>query len=326
MPNVTVFAMDNILATGVTGPIEVLNIANIQADIAGIPADQRFSWQIISVDGKPVRSSAGFLIPVDGDVKRARESDIIIIPGFNHTSAREVTNFVANMPDGYISWLKARHHEGKVMCGICSGTFVLAEAGLLDGKTSTTSWWLTKAFRRRYPAVLLHPKEIVTEDGNILSGAGASSWMQLSLALVERFLPPQVATACARIMLLDRGASQAPYLKAEHLTSGRDASIERVIEHMHDHLKHEMTLAHLAQMAAMSERTFVRRFRSFAGMPPGQYLQKMRLDIAKRLLEETDLSLENIIAEVGYTDISSFRRLFKKEVEVSPKVFRDRFR
>ena len=127
-------------------------------------------------------------------------------------------------------------------------------------------------------------------------------------------------------MLLDRGATQAPYLKAEHLTSGRDANIERVIEHMRDHLKHEMPLANLAQMAAMSERTFVRRFRSFAGMPPGQYLQKMRLDIAKRLLEETDQSLEKIIAEVGYTDISSFRRLFKKEVDVSPKVFRDRFR
>lgn len=326
MPNVTVFAMDNILATGVTGPIEVLNIANIQADIAAVDKDQRFQWQVISVDGKPVRSSAGFMIPVDGDVKRAKDSDIIIIPGFNHTNAREVTNFVANMPDGYISWLKARQHEGKVLCGVCSGTFVLAEAGLLDGKISTTSWWLTKAFRRRYPAVHLHPKDVVTEDGNVLCGAGASSWMHLSLRLVERYMPSQIANACARIMLLDRGATQAPYLKAEHLTSGRDAAIERVIEHMRANVKSDLPLSQLADMAAMSERTFVRRFRSVAGMPPGQYLQKMRLDIAKHLLEETDQPLDWIVLEVGYCDVSSFRRLFKKEVSVSPGVFRQRFR
>jgi transcriptional regulator GlxA family with amidase domain len=326
MPNVTVFAMDNILATGITGPIEILNIANIQADIAGTPVNQRFHWQVISVDGKPVRSSAGFMIPVDGDIKRARESDIIIIPGFNHTRAREVTDFVANMPDGYLSWLKARQHEGKVLCGVCSGTFVLAEAGLLDGKTSTTSWWLTKAFRRRYPAVHLQPKDVVTEDGNMISGAGASSWMQVTLVLVERYMPAHIANACARILLLDRGTSQAPYLKAEHLTTGKDATIERVIEHMRAHIGKELQLAKLADMAAMSERTFVRRFRGVAGMPPGQYLQKMRLDTAKHLLEETDHPLERIIAEVGYTDVSSFRRLFKKEVSVSPGAFRERFR
>ena len=326
MPNVTVFAMDNILATGVTGPIEVLNIANIQADIAGLPKTDRFSWQVISVDGKPVRSSAGFMIPVDGDAKRARESEIIIIPGFNHTSARDVTDFVSNMPDGYISWLKARQHEGKVLCGICSGTFVLAEAGLLDGRKSTTSWWLTKAFRRRYPAVDLHPKDVVVEDGNLISGASANAWSHVALKLIQRYMAPEVATSCARIMLLDRGASQAPYLKAEHLTAGRDAAIEQVIDYMRAHVSEELPMSQLADLAAMSERTFVRRFRSVAGMPPGQYLQKMRLDIAKHLLEDTDQPLEKIVSEIGYSDVSSFRRLFKKEVSVSPGAFRERFR
>lgn len=326
MPNVTVFAMDDILATGVTGPIEVLNIANIQADIAGMPAEQRFTWQVISVDGKPVRSSAGFMIPVDGNAKQANHSDIIIIPGFNHTSAREVTDFVSKMPDGYISWLKARQHEGKILCGICSGTFVLAEAGLLDGRKSTTSWWLTKAFRRRYPAVDLQPKDVLVDDGNLISGAGASSWMHVALRLIQRYMDPQVANACARIMLLDRCASQAPYLNAEHLTAGRDAAIERTIEYMREHIAEELPMPQLADLAAMSERTFVRRFRTVAGMPPGQYLQKMRLDIAKHLLEDTDQPLERIVSEIGYSDVSSFRRLFKKEVSVSPGVFRERFR
>ena len=326
MPNVTVFAMDDILATGVTGPIEVLNIANIQADLAGAPPEQRFTWQVISVDGKPIRSSAGFLIPVDGDAKQARQSDIILIPGFNHTSAREVTNCVADMPDGYMSWLKARFNEGKVLGAICSGTFVLGEAGLLDGRKATTSWWLTKAFRRRFPAVDLHPKDVVVEDGNIITGAGASSWMHVALKLIQRYMDPQIAAACARIMVLDRGATQAPYLKAEHLTASRDAAIERAIDYMREHVSKEIALPQLAQMAAMSERTFVRRFRDVAGMPPGQYLQKMRLDIAKHLLEETDQPLERIVSEIGYSDVSSFRRLFKKEVSVSPGVFRDKFK
>lgn len=304
-----------------------MNIANIQAEMAGLPAERRFSWKVVSLDGKPVRSSAGFMIPVDGDDSLARDADVIIIPGFNHRTGREVSNFVAGMPDGYLDWLKTRHAEGKVMCGICSGTFVLAEAGLLDGRVATTSWWLTKPFRRRYPAVDLHPREVVTEDGNIICGGSASSWMHVSLRLIHRYMGAAVANACGRIMLVDeQTASQAPYLSAAHLTAGRDEAIERAIDYMREHLGGELPVPELAERAAMSERTFIRRFREVAGMTPGHYLQKMRVDTAKRLLEDTDLPLERIIEQVGYRDVSSFRRLFKKEVAVSPKVFRERFR
>lgn len=327
MTKVTVFAVDDILATGVTGPLEALNIANIQADMAGLPPERRFNWKVVSLDGKPVRSSAGFMIPVDGSDTLARDADVIIIPGFNHRSGREVSDFVSGMPDGYLSWLKTRHAEGKVMCGICSGTFVLAEAGLLDGGVATTSWWLARTFRRRYPAVDLHPREVVTEDNNLICGGSASSWMHVCLRLIHRFMDARVADACARILLVDpAGASQAPYLNVEHLTAGRDDAIERAIDYMRDHLREELPVADLADLASMSERTFIRRFREVAGMTPGHYLQKMRVDMAKRMLEETDLPLERIVENVGYRDVSSFRRLFKKEVAVSPKVFRDRFR
>lgn len=325
MTKVAVFAVDDILATGVTGPLEAFNIANIQAEIAGVP--ERFDWVVVSVDGKPVRSSAGFMLPVDGSYALAKDADIIIIPGFNHRSGREVSNFVANMPDGYLGWLKARHEEGAVLCGICSGTFVLAETGLLDGRVATTSWWLTKPFRRRYPAVTLQPRHVVTEDGNLVCGGSASSWMHVCLHLVHRYMNGAVADACGRIMLVEtRSASQAPYLNAAHLTATRDDAIERVIDYMREHLEQDLSIAALADMVAMSERTFVRRFREVAGMPPGHYLQKMRVDTAKRLLEQTDLPLEQIVSRVGYSDISSFRRLFRKEVAVSPRQFRERFR
>lgn len=327
MPNVTVFAVDDILATGVTGPLEVLNIANIQADMAALPPHQRFSWTVVSVDGKPVRSSAGFMLPVEGNYMRAREADIIIIPGFNHRTGREVSHYVSAMPEGYLSWLKAQHHAGKVLCGICSGTFVLAEAGLLDGRRATTSWWLTKAFRRRYPAVDLHPRDVVTEDGNVLCGGSAASWMHVCLRLIARYMNAQVASACARIMLVDPGsASQAPYLSAEHLTASRDSALEQVIDRMREQLDTPLSVSDMAAWANMSERSFIRRFREMAGMPPGHYLQKMRIDTAKRLLEQTDLPLEHIITQVGYTDVSSFRRLFRKEVAVSPGEYRQRFR
>ncbi len=326
MPNVTVFAVDDILATGVTGPLEAFNIANIQADILGLPPQQRFSWTVVSVDGKPVRSSAGFMLPVEGDYHLAKEAEIIIIPGFNHRNGRDVSNFVSNMPDGYLGWLKARYADGKVLCGICSGTFVLAEAGLLDGHVATTSWWLTKTFRRRYPAVDLHPREVVTEDANLICGGSASSWMHVCLALIRRYISHEVANACAAIMLVDpQQASQAPYLRAEHLTSGRDDAIERAIHFMREQVSHDISVADLANLAAMSERTFVRRFRDVTGMPPGHYLQKMRIDLAKQQLAQTDLALEKIMINVGYNDVSSFRRLFKKEVDASPKQYRERF-
>ena len=326
MPDVAVFAIDDILATGVTGPLEAFNIANVQADVLGLPEHQRFTWRVVSVDGKPVRSSAGFMLPVAGNYSLANDADIIIIPGFNHRSGREVSDFVANVPDGYLDWLRAQARRDKVLCGICSGSFVLAEAGLLDGYRATTSWWLTKAFRRRYPAVDLHPRDVATEDGNRYSGGSASSWMHVCLRLIKRYMSDEVAQACSRILLVDPDASQAPLLDARHLTVNRDDALEHVIEHMRNHLGDTLSVPELAAMAAMSERNFVRRFRDTTGMPPGHYLQRMRLDTAKRLLAETGEPLEDIIHQVGYRDISSFRRLFKKEVAVSPAQYRRRFR
>lgn len=327
MPKVAVFAIDDILATGVTGPIEALNIANVQADVAGLDAGQRFSWQVISVDGKPVRSSAGFMLPVAGNYALANDADIIIIPGFNHRNGRDVANFVANLPDGYLDWLKARAAAGKVLCGICSGTFVLAEAELLDGRRATTSWWLTRAFRRRYPLVDLHPREVATADGNILCGGSASSWMHVCLQLIRRYMSEEVAQACAGIMLVDAAAaSQAPFLNAAHLTASRDDAIDEAIHFMRDHLASDLSVGDLADRAAMSERTFIRRFSAVTGMPPGHYLQRLRVDQAKRLLEQTDEPLERIMEQVGYRDISSFRRLFKKAVSVAPQQYRRRFR
>lgn len=326
MPNVTIFAFDDVMATGVTGPIEMLNIANIQADIAGLPAERRFSWTVVSLDGKPVRSSAGFMLPVDAGYGPACDADIIMLPGFNHRTGRDVVSHVAAIPDEHIQWLRQRHAEGKRLCGICSGTFILAEAELLDGRRATTSWWLTKAFRRRYPMVDLQPREVVTDDDGVLCGASAASWSHVCLQLIRGEMGDRVANACAGIMLVDPGAAtQAMHLSAEHLTAKRDEAIERAIGYMREHLERDLPVTELAARAAMSERTFLRRFREVAGMPPGHYLQRMRIDRAKQMLEHTDAPLERIVEAVGYRDVSSFRRLFTKEVGVPPRRYRERY-
>lgn len=326
MPEVAIFAFDDVMVTGVAGPIEMLNIANIQAELAGLPPETRFQWQVVSVDGKPVRSSAGFMLPVDASAALGTTADIIIIPGVNHRTGRDVVNHVANLPDVYLDWLKARYAEGRTLCGVCSGTFVLAEAHLLDGRRATTSWWLTKSFRRRYPMVDLHPRDVVTEDARVICGGSAASWNHVSLQLIRNAMGSQVAMACARIMLVEPNpASQAMHLAAEHLTSRRDDVIERVIAFMREQLKNDLPIADLAARAAMSERTFVRRFREIAGMPPGHYLQRMRVDRAKQLLEQGDLSLERIVEQIGYSDVSSFRRLFRHETGLTPRQYRERF-
>ena len=326
MTSVAIFAFDDVMATGVTGPLEMFNIANVQAELAGLPPEQRFSWCVVSVDGKPVRSSAGFMLPVNANASCASAAEVILIPGVNHRSGRDVVDHVANLPDAYLGWLKARHAEGRILRGVCSGTFVLAEAHLLDGRRATTSWWLTKAFRRRYPMVDLHPREVLTEDGPMVCGGSAGSWSHVSLRIIRKFMGAQVANACARIMLIDPNpASQAMHLAAEHLSSGRDETIDRVIAYMREHLDRELPVSELAALALMSERTFLRRFREIAGMPPGHYLQRMRVDRAKQLFEQGTDSLETIVEQVGYQDLSSFRRLFRKETGLSPRAYRERF-
>ena len=324
---VALIAYDGGLGSGVTGPADVFNIANTHRCLAnGEDEDPLFTWNILSVDGRPVRTSTGIVINVNGDFSDTQQADIVMIPGVDHARGHQVLEYVEGFAPIISRLLIDLHDKGVILASSCSGAFFLAESGLLDGRKATTSWWLTPLFMRRYPDVQLLSNELVTEDGDIYCSGAVTSYLHLCIKLIERFAGKEIAMRCAKTTLIHaNGNSQAPFVPINNKPNNKDELIQRAIDWMKENFGEDFSLDTMTEQLAVSKRTFIRRFNLATGKPPNRFLQQIRIDAAKRLLETSNLSVDQITERVGYNDTSSFRRLFKREVEISPSEYRTRF-
>ena len=215
--------------------------------------------------------------------------------------------------------------EDTLVSASCYGTFVLAESGLLDGTEATTTWWLEADFRQHYPKVRLDANSALVDGGRCITAGAMTAHADLSLHVVRRLLGAAVARQVGGIMLVDGArSSQRPFMTLP--TKFDDELVQRGVDWLADHCSEELSTEDLAGAMHVSYRTLHRRFRSSAGMAPLAYLQTLRVEKAKELLESTDLSVERIVGEVGYQDVSAFRRLFARIVGLSPAQYRRRFR
>lgn len=322
-----ILAFDGCFATSITGPVDIFNIANTHQRVG---RDDRpyplFSWKIYSRDGKPVRTSTGVSVAVDGDYGQVSHPAICFVPGIDHAYGNEVISKVEELRDSVGTLIRQQHARGATIASVCSGSFVLADSGLLDRREATTSWWLAHHFTEAFPLVNLQLEKIVTEDNNIFCSGAVTAYLHLCIALIEKFAGSAMAQMCAKTILLHtRSPSQAPYIPVTHHLRQPDDMVQNAVRWMQAHLGEEFQLETLADRLAVSPRTFIRRFNQATGKPPKQYFQKLRINEAKRLLESTPLSVDDITEKVGYLDVSSFRRLFKREVALSPTEYRKRF-
>lgn len=319
---------DGILASGVAGSIDVFTAANaVWAENNGKHrgAPPFFEWRIESLDGRPVHTASGQVVNVDGPISARTTADAVIVTG----------PFIANIerffdrPDvlrPLFAALRRQHERGAWLASYCTGSFILAEAGLLDGGVATTHWAKAKAFARRYPEVDLRVSEILTEQNHILCSGAVTTSLNLALRLVEKFAGADIAAATGRMMLIDANrVSQASYATMQYEPQHSDALVARAQRWMEKSLQQGFSLGELAGHLAVSERTLNRRFKQATGEAPLQYLQSLRVDVAKRLLETRGLNVEAVSARVGYGDLSTFRRLFKRETGLSPRDYQRRF-
>lgn len=226
-----------------------------------------------------------------------------------------------------IRWLARLHGKGATLASVCTGAFLLAEAGLLDGRTATTHWGFAAEFKRRYPRVRLLPERTITDEGDLLCAGGADSGLWLCLHLIERELGHEIAAETAKAFLLDlRPPPQQSFTVFQGRRGHGDASIDRVQDRLERGFAKPLTLEGLAAEAGMSPRNLHRRFKAVTGAAPRAYLQSVRIEAAKRLLERTRKGVEEIGYEVGYGDSRFFRRLFRKQVGTGPASYRKRFR
>jgi transcriptional regulator GlxA family with amidase domain len=217
--------------------------------------------------------------------------------------------------------------RAKIMASACSGGVLLANAGLLSGRRATICWWLVDWFRQQFPDINLVPDRLVVRDRDRWTAAAGSAYMHLGLELVREFAGPQVASATARLMLVERRrGSQSPFIAPPApAQSDADADISRALRYIDQHATGPLTIAKLCRAISVNERTLARKFRVAVGMPPLSYLQSKRMARARQLLEDSSLPLERIVEQCGYEDISSFRKLFSRHVGMTPREYRSRF-
>ena len=223
-------------------------------------------------------------------------------------------------------WLRERHSEGTLLASICGGAFLLAETGLLPGRTVTTHWAYADAFRERFPDVKLDPDRLIIDGGDILSAGGLMSWIDLGLKLVDRFLGPVVMSETARMMLVDPPGREQRYYSgfAPRLTHG-DAAVLKAQHCLQASEGRDTRLAMLAEQAGLEERTLLRRFHKATGLTTTEYAQRLRVAKAQELLQFGRLPVERIAWEVGYTDAGAFRKIFHRIVGLTPGEYRQRF-
>jgi transcriptional regulator GlxA family with amidase domain len=232
----------------------------------------------------------------------------------------------AQAPFGLLRWLRQQHAGGATLGGVCVGSILLAESGLLDGRSATTHWTSAKAFAERYPAIKLKADVPIVDDGDLITTAGLMAWSELGLRMVDRLLGPSIATATARFLVVEHSdsASQCGSNFAPILSHG-DAAILKVQHWLQGNGATDVSLTAMAERAGLEERTFLRRFRGATGLKPTEYCQHLRVGKAREMLEFTNGTIDYIAWTVGYQDPSAFRATFRKITGLAPSDYRARF-
>ncbi|WNO73264.1 GlxA family transcriptional regulator [Streptomyces sp. AM8-1-1] len=292
----------------------------------GIPArvlgaaDDRYEVVVCSCDGGPVETNAGFsVVPQHGPEALASADTVIIAPLEKARLTRELPAAVADA--------LARIRPGTRIASICSGGFILAAAGLLDGRVATNHWESAELFRRWYPHIRLDEGVLFVDDGDVLTSAGAASGVDLCLHLIRNDHGSHLANHAARrcVVAPFRDGGQAQYIERpipDDPAASTSATRQWALERLGD----KLTVEQMAERSHMSVRTFVRRFRAETGLPPGQWLIKQRLARARNLLESTDLTVDQVAFEIGFATAASLRQHLHAELGVSPLAYRRTFR
>ncbi|MFC1437051.1 helix-turn-helix domain-containing protein [Streptacidiphilus sp. N1-10] len=315
-----VLAYPGCFASEVFGVPDLLAMADRVSAARG--ADRpRYEVDVISPRRRVV-ASGGWAV----EVRAPRRVDVLVVPGFGLSPETDLEATLAGLgPE--VALIRARAAAGVAVVSICVGAFLVAEAGLLDGRRATTSWLFADRLAGRYPAVDVHAEHLVVTDRGVTTTAGFSAMYDFALQLIRDHDGPRTARATARIALVDDARStQGPYVDPELLPTVGHRFSDAVKRRLDRDLAAPYDLPALAEAFRMSTRTMLRRFRSEADQTPLAYLQSARIRRARHLLEVGDATVARIAADVGYRDASTFSTLFTRHTGQRPRDYRARFR
>lgn len=321
MVKITFLAVEECLSSSISNLMDAFLIANLCNKAMSENHSSLFETEVVALDGKPVVSSNYLLLNPQGPLDAAIDSDYLIIPAFLPVPD------AGKMQDARIlDYICRRHAAGTTIAAVCTGSFLLAETGLLNGRAATTNWQFEKKFRYRYPEANLQVDKILTEEDNLICTGAATAMMNLAMKIIRREGSDRLTLACAKALLVDPNRdSQAPYVVHQLAKQHIDKEISKAEQYMSDHFNTNISIDQVAEYVCISPRHFKRRFKSATGESPLNYLQKLRMQRAKERLETTRDTIDEITRLIGYEDGSTFRRLFKRYTSLTPREYRDKF-
>lgn len=317
MREVVIVAFEGVQSLDVTGPLEVFASAG-----EALPEGSGYRVRMLTLDGAPVRSSSGLTLLPHGTLADApRRIDTLVVAGGEGTRPA-LTDAVL------IDWLREAAPRCRRVTSVCSGAFLLAEAGLLDGRRATTHWSVCDTLARRHPAVTVERDPIYVRHGDVWTSAGVTAGMDLALALVEEDHGREVALAVARrlVLFLRRPAGQSQFSAQLAAQMADRAPLRDLQAWIVEHPGADLSVDAMAREVSMSPRHFARAFRAEVGTTPARYVERVRLEAARRRLEESDDAVERVAAECGFGTAETMRRAFLRTLGVPPMEYRRRFR
>jgi transcriptional regulator GlxA family with amidase domain len=282
--------------------------------------DPWYRFVVCAAEPGPIRTSVGFTIDTPYGLDEVRRADTVIVPAWSPADRA--------LPDGLAEALHTAHRRGARILSVCSGAFVLAAAGLLDGRRATTHWMYTKKLAEKYPSIDVDPKVLYVDDGDVMTSAGTAAGIDLCLHVVRLDHGAEVANAVARRMVVPphRDGGQAQFVEAPVPAASGTDPLAVTLGWMLEHLDRQVSVDELAERSHMSPRTFARRFRAATGTTPHQWLLSQRVLLASRLLETTDEPVELVATRCGMGSAASLRAHFQRAVGTSPLAYRRTFR
>ncbi|WP_100657229.1 GlxA family transcriptional regulator [Alteromonas flava] len=321
--SVVIIGFDQALASSISGAIDMFSLAGVAMQrINQQPVKKLFNVQIASLDGGMVRCINNNVLMAHSALEDIEHADIVMIPtiGGNILQVLEQTR-------GILPHLIRLYRAGCDIASNCTGTFLLANAGLLNNRLATTHWGYSAQFQQLFPKVQLREELLITEDPPFFCAGGGMAWFDLVLRIIERYTDHTTAadTAKAHVIEFARG-QQAAYAPLQRKKFHHDNEISQLQDWLDNHYAQPLTIDVMAAQVSLSPRTLNRRFKRATQQTPQQYLQSIRLENAKRLLVSTQTPISQIVQQIGYDDLSSFTRLFKRITGFSPGYYRASFR
>jgi transcriptional regulator GlxA family with amidase domain len=323
MYDVTVVLLGGGLASTAVIPVEIFHSAGaLWHELQGRPPQPLFRVRTVTVDGRPVASPGGLRIAPEAALAEVERTDIVIVP----TTGVELDARLAEAGPVLLPWLRKQYDQGALITGICMGSAIIAEAGLLDGRTATAHWAMGEVLTERWPQVNWKPELFVTEDSRVICSGGLYASIDVSLYLVERLCGREIAVQCAKALLLPMPRmSQSGYAMTPVAKAHDDERIRRAESRIQANLDRETSVRDLARMAGLGERTFMRHFKAATGRSPSDYVQALRIEAAKVMLEGGLKPVQAVAHDVGYADLAFFRGLFKRATGMTPAEYRGQF-